>query len=89
MTKWVEAKELPWATEQEVSYFLYVDIFTRFGVLRDIVTNGGLQFTYKLIKSLTTQYHIKHRVTSPYHPQANGKVEGTNIILESVLTKIV
>ena len=54
VTKWVEVKKLPWETEQAVLDFLYVDIFTRFGVLRDIVTNGGLQFTYKLIKSLTT-----------------------------------
>ena len=54
MTKWVEAKALPRETEQAVLDFLYVDIFTRFGVLRDIFTNGGLQFTYKLIKSLTT-----------------------------------
>ena len=68
MTKWVEAKALPRATEQEVSYFLYADIFTRFGFLREIVTDGGSQFTSKLIKALTTQYHIKHRVTSPYLP---------------------
>ena len=54
MTKWVEAKALPQGTEHVVSYFLNADIFTRFGVLRDIVTNGGSQFTYKLIKYLTT-----------------------------------
>ena len=87
--KWVEVKELPWETEQAVLDFLYVDIFTRFGVPRDIVTNGGSQFTYKIIKSLTTQYHIKHIVTSPYHPQANEKLEGTNRILESMLTKTI
>ena len=81
MTTWVEEKVLPRETKKAVSDFLYAKIFTRFGVSREIVIDGGSQFTYKIIKSLTTQYHIKHIVTSPYHPQANGKVEGTNIIL--------
>jgi transposase InsO family protein len=34
-------------------------------------------------------YHIKHRVTSPYHPQENGQVESTNKVLEAILTKTV
>jgi hypothetical protein len=35
------------------------------------------------------KYKIKHRVTTPYHPQANGQVEGTNKILEAIITKTV
>ena len=35
------------------------------------------------------KYGVKHRVTSPYHPQANGKVESTNNTLENILTKTV
>ena len=54
VTKWVEAKALPRATEQAVSDFLYEKVFTRFGVSREIVIDRGLQFTSKLIKSLTT-----------------------------------
>ena len=34
-------------------------------------------------------YHIQHRITTPYHPQANGQVESTNKVIESILTKIV
>ena len=49
VTKWIEAKALPRATEQAVEDFLYEDIFTRFGVPREIVTNQGTQFTSKLI----------------------------------------
>ena len=32
VTKWVEAKALPSATENSVIQFLFEDIFTRFGV---------------------------------------------------------
>lgn len=38
VSKWVEAKSLPFATENVVASFLFEDIFTRFGVPREIVT---------------------------------------------------
>ena len=78
MTKWVEPTALPRATEHALSCLLYAKIFTRFGVPKEIVTDGGSKFTSKLIKYLIIRYHIKHKVASPYHPQANEKVEGTN-----------
>jgi hypothetical protein len=34
-------------------------------------------------------YHIKHRVTSPYHPHENKQVESTNKVLEAIFTKII
>jgi transposase InsO family protein len=49
VTKWTESKALPRATEQAVADFLYEDIFTRFGVPREIVTDQGTQFTSKPI----------------------------------------
>ena len=38
--------------------FIYEEIFTRFGVPREIVTDQGTQFTSKLMKELTTKYGI-------------------------------
>jgi hypothetical protein len=52
VTKWIETKALPRATEQAVAHFLYEDIFTRFDVPREIVIDQGTQLTYKLIQSL-------------------------------------
>eukprot|EP00253_Pinus_taeda_P022703 PITA_22703 len=49
----------------------------------------GTKFTSKLVKALTEQYQIKHRKLTPYHPHANGKVESTNKVLESILTKTI
>ena len=79
VTKWVEAKVLHRATEQVVVDFLFEEIFYYFGVQREIVTDGGPQFTSHMIVDLTKNYGIKHRVTSPYHPKANGQVESTKI----------
>ena len=67
VTKWVEAKELFFATEHSVISFLYEDIFTHFGVPREIVTDQGSQFTYNLVEKLMEEYKIKHRRSTPYH----------------------
>eukprot|EP00253_Pinus_taeda_P003870 PITA_03870 len=42
-----------------------------------------------MIEELLRHHKIKHRTSTPYHPQANGKVEVTNMALESILTKVV
>eukprot|EP00253_Pinus_taeda_P002632 PITA_02632 len=89
VTKWVEAKALLVATENLVVNFLYEDIFTHFGVPREIVTDQGSQFTSNLMEKLMEEYKTKHRKSTPYHPQANGQVESTNKVLESIITKTV
>jgi transposase InsO family protein len=61
--------------------FLFNDIFTRFGVPQEIVTDQGTQFTSNLIKDVTEQYQIKHRKYTPYHPQETGQVESTNKVI--------
>lgn len=33
------------------------------------------------------EYKIKHQKPTPYHPQANGKVEFNNKVIEAIITK--
>lgn len=89
VTKWAEAKAVSRATEDTVVTFLFEEIFVRYGVPRQIVTDQGTQFTSKLVRDLTEKYKIKHRKSTPYHPQANGQVESTNKVLENIMTKTV
>jgi len=42
-----------------------------------------------MMKRLMEEYKIKHRKSTPYHPQANGQVESTNKVIEGILTNIV
>ena len=72
VTKWVEAKALPFANEKYVVNFLFEDILTHFGIPREIVIDQGSQLTSKMVKSLVEYYKIKHRKSTPYHPQANA-----------------
>ena len=75
MTKWVGAKALLRVTEKLVIEFIYEEIFTRFWIPCEIVTDNGAQFVSKSMKALTEQYGVKQYKSSPYHPQANGQVE--------------
>ena len=43
---------------------------------------------HKIIATLKN-HHILHRITSPYYRQANGQVESTNKVIETILTKTV
>ena len=58
VTKWVEDKALFRVIEKSVVEFIYKEIFTRFGVPREIVTDQGSQLTSKLMKEITTKYGI-------------------------------
>ena len=60
-------------------------LFSKF--LQEIASDGGAQLTSHMITKLMQKYGVKHRVTSPYHPQVNGQVESTNKTLENILTK--
>jgi len=76
-------------TEEKVAKFLRENIFYKFGYPRELVMDQDSQFTSSLIEYLLTHYKIKHRTSTPYHPQANGQVEVTNRALEGILTKVV
>lgn len=88
VTKWVEAEALPRATEDFVIQFLF-HIFVRNGLPRDIITDSGPQFAQNKIVATLKNYHVQHKISTPYHPQENGQVESSNKIIEGILTKII
>eukprot|EP00253_Pinus_taeda_P013985 PITA_13985 len=89
LTKWAETKVIKAAIEEKVAEFLRENIFYKFGYPRELVTDQGSQFTSNFIEYLLSHHKIKHRTSTPYHPQANGQVEVTNRALEGILTKVV
>jgi len=89
LTKWVETKVIKETTEEKVAEFLRENIFYKFDYPRELVTDQGSQCTSNLAEDLLTHHKIKHRTSTPYHPQANGQVEVTNRAFEEILTKVV
>jgi hypothetical protein len=88
MTKWVEAEALPNAIEEVVIKFIF-KLFVHYGLPREVFTDGGSQFTAHRITTTLDNYYIKHKITSSYHTQANGKMESTNKVLEAILTNTI
>ena len=69
--------------------FLKENIFSRFGVSKSIISDGGSQFYDKPFVSLLTKYGVKHRVATPYHPKTSGQVELANREIKTILMKVV
>jgi len=67
ITKWVEAVTLPIETEETITNFLF-EIFVRYGLPREVIIDGGLQFVGQKIAATLRSHHITHRITSLYHP---------------------
>eukprot|EP00253_Pinus_taeda_P003788 PITA_03788 len=88
LTKWDETKEVKVATEEKVANFLRENVFYKFGYHRELVIDQGSQFTSNMIEDLRNHHKINHRTSTPYYPQANGKLEVTNRAQEGILTKV-
>ena len=58
---------------------LYLDnIYTRFGLSESIISNRGPQFNLEFWKELMELLGIKTKLTTTFHPQANGGTERVN-----------
>eukprot|EP00253_Pinus_taeda_P008860 PITA_08860 len=77
VTKWVEAEALPRATKDSVIQFLLY-LFVHYGLPREVITDEGPQFVGHKLAATLNNYHVQHKITTPYHPQANGQVESSN-----------
>ena len=69
--------------------FLKENIFSRFGVHKAIISDGGSHFCNKPFENLLANYGVKHKVATPYHPQTNGQVELANREIKTILMKVV
>ena len=89
VSKWVEAIPCKTNDHRVVLKFLKANIFSRFGVPKAIISDGGSHFYNKPFENLMAKYGVKHRVATPYHPQTSGQVELANREIKTILMKVV
>ncbi|XP_052211219.1 uncharacterized protein LOC127814034, partial [Diospyros lotus] len=71
VSKWVEAIPARTNDHRTVVKFLKENIFSRFGMPRAIISDGGSHFCNKVVAGLMKKYGVLHKVATPYHPQTN------------------
>ena len=89
VSKWVEAIPTRTNDHREVMRFITQCIFARYSCPRAIISDDGSHFNNSHFKALLKKYGVHHRITAPYHPQANGQVEVSNREVKTILKKII
>ena len=89
VSKWVEVVPCKYNDHRVVIKFLKENIFSRFGVPKAIISDGGTHFCNKPFETLLAKYGVKHKVATPYHPQTSGQIELANREIKNILMKMV
>ncbi|RVW18351.1 Pol polyprotein [Vitis vinifera] len=89
VSKWVEAIPCKHNDHRVVLKFLKENIFSRFGVPKAIISDGGTHFCNKPFETLLAKYGVKNKVATPYHPQTFEQVELANREIKNILMKVV
>ncbi|KAM7284397.1 uncharacterized protein ISCGN_001491 [Ixodes scapularis] len=86
-TRYPEAVALPSIETERVAEAL-VEMFSRFGVPNEVLSDRGTNFTSDLMKEVARLLSIRQLHTTPYHPMANGMVEKFNGTLKLMLKRM-
>ncbi|CAN6476808.1 unnamed protein product [Victoria cruziana] len=89
VSKWVEAVATQTNDHKVVLKFIKHNIFSRFGVPRAMISDGGKHFKNVHVAALLRKYSVHHRIATPYHPQTSGQVEVSNREIKRILEKTV
>ena len=89
MSKLVEAIPTRTNDHKVVLKFIKEHIFSRFGIPRAIISDGGLHFCNRYFENLLKKYAVTHNVSKAYHPQTNGQAELANREIKHILEKTV
>ncbi|XP_073261963.1 uncharacterized protein [Populus alba] len=84
MSKWVEAIASRTNDHRVVVKFLKENIFSRFGMPRAMISDGGKHFCNKPVGMLMRKYGVIHKVSTPYHPQTSGQAELANREIKNI-----
>ena len=87
MSKNIEAQAVSNKSSKTTAELFYRDIVCRHGTPVEVVTDQGGEFQGEF-QALLDKCGIDHRLTSPYHPQANGLTERANQTLTRSLIKM-
>ena len=89
VSRWAEIRCSLTNTAADAANFLYHDIVCRFGIPKSIHSDNGPHFANEIIERLTQILQIRHKFSTPYYPQSNGRVERLIGTLKAMMVKAV
>ena len=87
LSKYCEMRALKEKSEKEVAKFIYEDLICRWGCSEYHITDQGREFVNSINTNLLEMCGTKQRITSAFHPQANGLCERLNRSTQETLAK--
>ena len=88
-TGWLESYPIPRKTATWVHRKLNSEFVPRHGFPEVVITDRGGEFNDHELERWFVETGIKHRRSTAYHPQTNGKVERCNRTLKEMLARMV
>ena len=74
----MEAKATRTDDSKVVTNFIKSNLFSRFGILRALISDRGTHFCNQTVETLLRKYNVTHKGSTAYHLQTNGQVEVLN-----------
>ena len=74
--KWAEAMPTVKSGGETTAHFVFNQIITQFGILKELVSDHGRHFQNHMMEELASKLRYKKEHSSSYYHQENGQVEG-------------
>jgi hypothetical protein len=87
-TRWVVTKAVPNRTSSEMVKFLYDLILIPHGCPQEIISDRASAIVAGALPGYLALQGIRHKATTPYHPQTNGMVERMHSSLTHAITTL-
>ena len=87
LSGYAEATQIPNKKADTVWEAFHKSIVSRYGPPVVVVSDNGPEFVNRDIEKYFKQNGITHKVTTPYHPASNGKVERFNRTIQEIIKK--
>jgi transposase InsO family protein len=87
-TRWVVTKAVPSRTSAEMVKFLYDNILMPYGCPHEIISDRASAIVAGALPEYLALQGIRHKATTPYHPQTNGMVERMHASLTHAITTL-
>ncbi|XP_016498577.2 uncharacterized protein LOC107817290 [Nicotiana tabacum] len=88
-SRWAESAPLKEVKKETVANFIKSNINFRYSIPRYIITDNGMPFDNKFVRSLCEKFGFKQHKSSMYNAPANGLAKAFNKTLGNLLKKVV